>query len=149
MGRGSRQTVTKSDKGKGDTNRDFHGDTLFEWPLNRGRCIFLKTFLNLRAVFCCFNGEEGNKGPFKKYVTGISPIFEPPTPPSHSLSPFALTPLPPCHCLSLFCFIPSLHRPVTYFLNGPLVQKKKIKFWYFQILKMLLSERRGATFGHA
>ena len=41
-GRGSRQTVTKSDKGEGDTNRDIHGDILFEWPLNRGRYIFHK-----------------------------------------------------------------------------------------------------------
>ena len=33
-GGGSRQTVTKGDKGgRGVKNRDFYGDILFEWPL--------------------------------------------------------------------------------------------------------------------
>ena len=34
---------------------------------------------------------------------------------------FCLNPLPPCHSLSLFCLNPSPPRPVTYFLNGPIV----------------------------
>ena len=45
-GGGSRQTVTKSDKGGGGIkNRDFYGDILFEWPLTK--ILSTQTSLNV------------------------------------------------------------------------------------------------------
>ena len=42
-GGGSRQTVTRGDKGgRGVKNRDFYGDILFEWPPGSLFGVFLK-----------------------------------------------------------------------------------------------------------
>ena len=38
-GRGSRQTVTKGDKGEGVRYWDFYGDILFEWPFTKFKLI--------------------------------------------------------------------------------------------------------------
>ena len=38
-----------------------------------------------------------SRGPCKKYVTLKIGIFDPPSPPCHTLSSFGSTPLPPCH----------------------------------------------------
>ena len=53
-------------------------------------------------------------------------FLTPPPPLSHFVT-VCLDPPPPCHCLSLFCSTPSPPRPVTYFLNGPLVELLKME----------------------
>ena len=54
----------------------------------------LSSFAQRSPVFRYSTRRDQSNAPFKKYVTSLPPIFDPPLP-CHTLSRFALTPLPP------------------------------------------------------